>query len=321
MKNIKIENLRFVAILLVVLGHSIIIYNPHWGLIQSPIESNFLKYLCLFIYIFHMPLFFFISGYLFNNINFDNINFWMIFTKKIKRLIVPYLFVSILYLVPIRTLINYPNYVNNSFLYNVIVNILLGRDNGHLWFLISLFLDFISFYFLRKVVRNDKLLFIICFIISIIGYFYIGAPLQYLFWFSYGYFIAKIGFATRCFNKTKMCCIILFLVLLIFLYLFIFDNSSYYIICIILKYIINLILLPFLYIIIPSKSNKFVQNISKYSFGIYLFHSPLIYFVFYSDIVYYPILTIFINFVLLGFLSYVLSYLLYNSKLHFIVGK
>lgn len=37
-REYKIDNLRAIAILLVVLGHSIIIYDPNWGLITSDIE-------------------------------------------------------------------------------------------------------------------------------------------------------------------------------------------------------------------------------------------------------------------------------------------
>ena len=37
-REYKIDNLRAIAILLVVLGHSIIIYDPNWGVITSDTE-------------------------------------------------------------------------------------------------------------------------------------------------------------------------------------------------------------------------------------------------------------------------------------------
>lgn len=41
-KNYLISNLRVLAILLVVLGHSIIIYDPNWTTYNTPFHSVFL---------------------------------------------------------------------------------------------------------------------------------------------------------------------------------------------------------------------------------------------------------------------------------------
>lgn len=59
-REYKIDNLRAIAILLVVLGHSIIIYDPNWGLISSEVECMPFMYLKKMINLVQMPLFFFI---------------------------------------------------------------------------------------------------------------------------------------------------------------------------------------------------------------------------------------------------------------------
>lgn len=63
-REYKIDNLRAIAILLVVLGHSIIIYDPNWGLITSDIECLPFFYLKQMINLIQMPLFFFNFGLL-----------------------------------------------------------------------------------------------------------------------------------------------------------------------------------------------------------------------------------------------------------------
>lgn len=57
-REYKIDNLRAIAILLVVLGHSIIIYDPNWGVITSDTECLPFFYLKQMINLIQMPLFF-----------------------------------------------------------------------------------------------------------------------------------------------------------------------------------------------------------------------------------------------------------------------
>ena len=81
------------GILLVVLGHS--------GF-EEPIIKQELSGLHSWIYSFHMPLFFMISGYLFSltNKNFVDIKPAKFMQKKVLRLLVPYLTIgTIVYLI------------------------------------------------------------------------------------------------------------------------------------------------------------------------------------------------------------------------------
>lgn len=78
--NSTISNIKALGILLMVMGHAIAglsgIYNIAYN----------------FIYLFHMPLFFFCSGYLFKDKYTETINSsFVFFKKKVKGLYVPYL--------------------------------------------------------------------------------------------------------------------------------------------------------------------------------------------------------------------------------------
>ena len=76
-----VDFLKGFAILCVVVGH-IAAFNPKCDLLID------------FVYSFHMPLFFFISGFLFHKKNIVNIQKSII--SKVKSLIIPYLSISVL---------------------------------------------------------------------------------------------------------------------------------------------------------------------------------------------------------------------------------
>ena len=68
-------------------------------------------------------------------------------------------------------------------------------------------------------------------------------------------------------------------------------------------------------------SISFINTIASHSFGIYLFHSPLIYITFSKYPNLSPFFMIFINFVLFGGLSFLLTKIIRSSKLKWIVGE
>lgn len=139
-REYSIDNLRAIAILLVVLGHSIIIYDLSWGLIHTNTEFLPFMYLKKVINLLQMPLFFSISGFCFclsRNKNFSG----KFLTNKVKRIIIPYFLVCLLYMDPIKVLLHVPGY---DFSMNLIIQqVLLYVNNGHLWYLPTLFLMFI----------------------------------------------------------------------------------------------------------------------------------------------------------------------------------
>lgn len=127
--------LKGIGAILVVIGH-LVLY-----------EGN----AKIYIYSFHMPLFFFISGYLYHHTK----GFKSFCIRKVKSLLVPYFvfaFISIvvtyflegIYLSKSEILTNY-FFVNGSFAFN-----------SSLWFLIIMFFVLILFYFIKENVKIDK---------------------------------------------------------------------------------------------------------------------------------------------------------------------
>lgn len=75
------------------------------------------------------------------------------------------------------------------------------------------------------------------------------------------------------------------------------------------------------YMAISANKNRFLMRLSKDSYGIYLFHSPLIYFMYtiYPDA--NPLVMLFVNFFLCGCASVCVVYLIRKIGLKFIIGE
>lgn len=106
-KNYLISNLRVLAILLVVLGHSIIIYDPNWTTYNTPFHSVFGDTEKI-INLFQMELFFSLSGFLFFYTTQKKFKIKSLLKKKTIRLLIPFLLIGLFYLIPIRFIANYP---------------------------------------------------------------------------------------------------------------------------------------------------------------------------------------------------------------------
>lgn len=167
------------GILLVVLGHS--------GF-EEPIIADNLSDLRHWIYSFHMPLFFFISGFLYSHTNSDfmSINTGAFLVKKVKRLLVPYIVLgSIIW--GIKYALSSLSYANREF---SIVNFLImfvspqipNSTLGYLWFLFTLLMVFVIMLILIKIRCNlKKVMWCIVFIlISWLVY----AQIPQIHWFS-----------------------------------------------------------------------------------------------------------------------------------------
>lgn len=186
-----IDNAKFIGIFIVVLGH---LPNP--------------KVITDYIFSFHMPLFFFLSGITFS---FKNEIFKNFVGKISKSTIIPYVtfgFITYTYWLCIGrnfgrdALLNLPWYrpIIGMFYSNGIDNWLV--HNTPLWFLTCLFITKIVFYVLIKIVRSEIILGLILVIMSVIGYLisltdFIRlpwginiVPISLLF-FGYGYLLKK----------------------------------------------------------------------------------------------------------------------------------
>ena len=67
-KSNKLDNisvLRIIVLILVILGHCGCIYAKKWDINVVHNSSKTIRYITEYIYSFHMPLFIFVSGYLY----------------------------------------------------------------------------------------------------------------------------------------------------------------------------------------------------------------------------------------------------------------
>lgn len=130
----EINIMRGMAVLCVVIGHS---FNST----ETPTILGFIKN---FVYCFHMPAFFFISGFLEGEKRRSFSEKKQVIVRKARRLMVPYFFLT---LVTAVLKLIFGAFARNSLNYSTLVlDVLIGRNNpnGGLWFLYALFI--ISFF-------------------------------------------------------------------------------------------------------------------------------------------------------------------------------
>jgi len=131
-----------------------------------------------FIYCFHMPLFFIVSGYLFNHEKWKN-KFDDFFKSRVDRLIIPYFVTALLFFYPFWFFLG-RHFGEMKSLYippwKDFVGIFYGSAvdhymdfNGPLWFLPCLFLGEIIFFFGLKYIKSINMKLVIFLIISLIG--------------------------------------------------------------------------------------------------------------------------------------------------------
>lgn len=161
----KIDILYTIGILLVLFGHS---HSSDW----STFEGTILQSAIEFVYTFHMPLFFFIAGYLFiNSKSIERVGYGKWIKEKSMKLLTPYLVLSIAALVP-KYYVEYHTFVKIDYVIEAIFNPRAGVW-GHFWFIPVLLLCYALFGIWRGFVteKNKYVMIFIVTVLSIIGYF------------------------------------------------------------------------------------------------------------------------------------------------------
>lgn len=294
--------IRVFAILTVVMGHSMIIFSDSWNYYQLSSSSQFFNFFKIVINIYQMPIFFFVSGFLFYYLKVDlgkYKNKSTFFKNKFQRLVIPYCVVSVCYMIPLRILGNYPNYMNKNVGEIIVKDIILGKDSGNLWFLPVLFLIFLFFRFIffsdsLNSIRNNYylwlIIFIVCANVSVIlpNILFIKNFLQYLIYFFLGYSFKKIVIPYKyLFSNKGMVGLLVVASMSFFTQVYGGESNSVYMTGLqfnigMISSIASCILIYAFSDMIQKKeknivSNPFLNSIDRDSFGIYLFHSPLLY--------------------------------------------
>lgn len=286
-KVLSIEVSKALGIIFIVLGHS----GPPWIIEKA-------------LYSFHMPFWFYLSGYLYKRKN----SFNLLIKNKFRGLIVPYLIIAICTLVifNLNQILWHQNFSN---LLEQIVGIFMAdrqthlKFNGPLWYLPALFSIFMlnSFFeilikkilFRRIIVAILSIFFTFCLFEECHGYipfgldtaivcilfFYLGLILQ-----DFDAFIEK--------NKN----IIFFLSMLIWFLVFWVSRNNYFVIAyasikpLVIFYLLGItgifsvisgskiitnFLIRYSYLYVFKKILHCLLLLGGWSFGIYLLHKPM----------------------------------------------
>ena len=211
------EWVRLIATILVVIGHSnyLIINTKYGGVDYSAFPFSEALSNCLFtkieviiggwIYSFHMPLFFMLSGAIFALKPIPS--FRTLINKKANRLLIPYIFYGLLFMLPIKYFSGFYAFPN---LKKAVLSFFIRTDDsGHLWFLPTLFFCFIIFWLLNKAAESLRINNSIIVLVSVALYFFskiiptnilaLNKILTYFIYFVIGYFFEK----TR--KQTNVC--------------------------------------------------------------------------------------------------------------------
>ena len=320
--NYKIVNIRALAITLIVLGHSMILYSDSWDIMQTAQSSSFFNFLKDCINVVQLEIFFAISGYLFYFSVKKNKSTNSFILNKIKRVILPYYCIMFLWMNPIKYIFHIPGYEYITIKAIIKQMCFTGGLVGHLRFLPTLFaIIVIVKLFFSKIKLNN--LYTVFFVYLILCIFSLISPkVTNIFQF---YNIMKysiyfyIGTIINLYEK-DICSIFQrispFLLYLLIIVAFVCSFKIHSI-----AVVSTSILIIILYYIIPNKTNKFIEAVSKNSFGLYLFHSPLIYITFKFLENFPPFIVVFINFIIGGGIAYLMTNLVRKSRLHFMIGE
>ena len=179
----EINIMRGMAVLCAVIGHS---FNPT----ETPTILGFIK---SFVYCFHMPAFFFISGFLEGDKRRSIGEKKQAIIKKARRLMIPYFFLTVVTAV-LKMLFGV--FARNPLNYStIVVDVLIGRNNpnGGLWFLYALFV--ISFFGIIFDMMDRLILMSIMFIIYILNLFIFkqsGYIIGFFFSYAWIYFMGSV---------------------------------------------------------------------------------------------------------------------------------
>lgn len=140
-----------------------------------------------FIYTFHMPLFFFLSGFLFSPAKYRR--FSSFFISKCKSLVIPYFSFSIIVYSWFLVRYKMGDVDYDHSLFKPLIGTIIGIRNsdwtvhlGALWFLTCLFITELLFYFLKTRLKTNFFVGIALILTSFLGYLYsifLGEPLPW----------------------------------------------------------------------------------------------------------------------------------------------
>jgi len=283
-----LPNLDFVRVCLmvcIVFYHSALFWGKYWFYIPTTQTAPLLAFIAKWLNSFHIYGFVFLSGYLFYYLSVEKgkyTQFKEFFKNKFVRLIIPYISISILWVIPLTYVFR------EDVLLEIVPKFLFGISPAQLWFLLMLFGVFMLFYKTRRF--HPILLALGSFGISLIGrllfanVFQIWNVFAFLPFFQLGYY-SRAGNVYKYLNPSKISVsgyAFLQIVLFVIIYYMPVDNSLVFrgikellsFVCHLLGAFVAFHVLTFY---APKKNSYILTKLAACSFGIYLFHQQIIY--------------------------------------------
>lgn len=252
-RNESIDILKGILIILVIIGH----------ILHGSLDDNILRY---YIYSFHMPVFFFLSGYLLNIDKLADSTPKSFFSKYWKRMLFQWTVALLVY-----SLLNtYSEFTIQGLLYQII------HPYYHLWYVPTLFLFVLTLKLFRNI-KHDFLFFALLFSLGLllhsldvsiaVGEF----RLSFFIFFLFGLFLRNYSIQ----YKNKMIgwvAPLIFSIIIVSLYFYGISFKTY-----LLHFRLPLIIMLCCTFVISFINNKTFKSkslsyIGEHSLGIYLWH-------------------------------------------------
>ena len=293
-----LENTVFcktVLMIAVIFCHAIDFWTGKWFTENPIIKSEPLDLLANLIGSFHVYCFVLVSGYLFAfKLNKGGYNNYQLFiANKAKRLLVPYVFVTIIWVAPISA------YFFNWDLGYVIKKYLFAIDPSQMWFLWMLFGVFMIAWPMRKVLIDKPvvgwLISIVFYGIGIVGkrmfpnIFCIWTACQYVMFFFIGMRIrVKEEKQDKLITESIPCYLWIAVNLVVFAGTMLVERNGgtmWSLMVIVLNLILHMVGAVMAWTSLQALANKVnwkdrraFRILSSYSMPMYLFHQQIIYF-------------------------------------------
>ncbi len=301
MKNERCDNLdrelsnctfvKTVLMLIVVIYHCIVFWTGSWFTKNPVYESGLLSIFASWMNSFHIYGFVLVSGYLFYFLKHEKnkyLSFRSFVTNKAQRLLLPYVFVSVAWVIPFAV------YYFQYDTIEIIERFALGTSPNQLWFLLMLFSVFMILHplssFFEKHNVSGAIVVIVLYCIGLVGQlvlpniFQVFRACTYIPLFWLGFKIRQYG--SRVLRKIPVLVWLLTDVLLFVLtqYLSNFDGFIFKLMKLGLGFCLHIVGALMAFVILQKiadkvkwKESKAFGFLSKNSMPVYLFHQQVIY--------------------------------------------
>ncbi len=343
-KKQELDNCTFcktVLMLIIVLYHSMIMWTGRWANCVPIIESSAFKYVSIWMNSFHIYAFALISGYIYYYIRYEKsgnsnyIHFVPFVKSKAKRLLVPYVFIVLVWAVPFAYL--YSGCGMGDILYKFV----LGTNPDQLWFLLMLFGVFVVFCFLSDFFKKHEVIgAFVALIIYVVGckapipnYFQICTVCRYVVFFLIGFKIRQ--HSSKIVGKITASTALLLLVADIGLFAVIklfdhYDIGYLHLLFLAGKFALYMLGAVMAFYVLQTiaravdwKNSRLFMLLSRHSMTVFLLHQQLIYVTLHAfNGLVSPWLNVLINFVFALGISLGLSVILHKFKVtRFLIGE